>query len=173
MWIDVETTGLDEHKDELLEIGILVTDQTLNQLGSRKSVIWHEALPAFDSSIAKMHIENGLFAACERAGTSHIRSRIDREFREWILQNKFYNLPLAGSNPSFDRRFCEVHLPRTAALFHHRHFETNNFRVMFPSIEKPQPDVKHRAMPDILCEIEYTKSFLHYAPPNLITSVVP
>lgn len=66
-WTDIESTGLDEDKDHLLEVALVITDDDLNEVSAASVVVQPvgvldvEALD-LDPEVRKMHTLNGLFA---------------------------------------------------------------------------------------------------------------
>src|SRR5688572_8415963 len=72
VWIDLETTGLDVQRDELLEAAMVITDDDLRPIAQGSKVRhWNEnfqgkALIDFIGAdfVVEMHTKNGLIAEC-------------------------------------------------------------------------------------------------------------
>jgi oligoribonuclease (3'-5' exoribonuclease)/NTP pyrophosphatase (non-canonical NTP hydrolase) len=160
LWIDLETTGLDPVEDCILEIGAVITDEYLDE-----ETDFH-AFPesGFEAKfsnvfVAKMHQENGLIKERREADTFPFYEMID-DFYHWILDNNAIGLELAGSNPSFDRSFIEAKMPKVAALFSHRHFDTSTLRILHDVKKRDGEITAHRSLPDIRADIEFVKQYL-------------
>ena len=62
LWIDIETTGLDEHTSRMLEVGMILTDGDLNEVASVEVVLgWRDphGMPMPDV-VREMHTRSGL-----------------------------------------------------------------------------------------------------------------
>ncbi len=154
LWVDTETTGLDPHRDVLIEVALIATNSPLEEQGRISRVIHVPADYPLSDFIARMHTANGLVAAC-RASTYTLQG-VDEELSEWVRTRFYANRPIAGSNPQFDRGFLKVHLPRLAALFHYRSFDVNTLAMFFGQ-GKPETKTAHRAMDDIERDLALTR----------------
>lgn len=169
-WIDVETTGLDPDEDCLLEVALVITDPELNIEAQYESII----LPAHDKwgmcpYVAKMHDDNYLLYDIrklmddeEQFGIScHRVPAVMRELFDFVVRNNAIDLPLAGSCPSFDRRFLKKNMPQVEALFSYCHFDLSTLRILHGVKHNSDDEkCKHRAMPDIMQDIAFARSFL-------------
>lgn len=159
LWCDLETTGLNEHVDKILEIAIVATDEKLQV----EAILNHhifiterllaELLPE-DSEVRKMHTDSGLLALCT-SEESRMRVSVAREVSEFMDQAGICGRPMAGSNPAFDRRFLKESMPEVESKFHYRSFDMNTI-YMLAGIDKDKdlPPVKHRAVDDIYRDLE-------------------
>lgn len=102
-WTDVETTGLDETKGDLLEIAIVVTDDQLNEVASASTVIRPPV--SLDATIAKMdpyvkdmHTKNGLIDELRNLAPAPPSDKSELErVSEWFESEMiaaFRNLPV-------------------------------------------------------------------------------
>lgn len=151
----METTGLDEHKGKLLEVGIVLTDKDLNIIDAVSRVIDNGVgtLDLTDDYVKKMHTDNGLFDEIAESGTPLPVTEmvLVKEVLSW--KEAWFAPVLAGSCPSFDRRWLEVHMPTLARLVSHRHFDMAWPRTVW-DLPKPPGETPHRAIPDILRDID-------------------
>jgi len=102
VWLDLETTGLNEFQDTILEIACIVTDDELNEHASFERTVYfpdgkHLAeLPEetaiqfaqgqlIDPYVVKMHRKNGLWDACAEA-TDTLES-VDLAFAKFLREN--------------------------------------------------------------------------------------
>src|SRR5687768_10559500 len=62
VWLDLEMTGLDEHRCAILQAAMIITDSSLNEIVSTDIVIWtpESALQEMVPIVKDMHTKNGL-----------------------------------------------------------------------------------------------------------------
>ncbi|PSN36513.1 hypothetical protein C0J52_05051 [Blattella germanica] len=101
VWIDLEMTGLDVEKDQILEIACLVTDATLNSVVEGPDVIIHQP----DSVLASMndwclehHAKSGLTEASRKSKTSLL------EAEQKVINFLKEHVPRGGGTQSCLRR---------------------------------------------------------------------
>lgn len=116
-WCDLETTGLDQVHDPIIEIGVVITEiappcvelasYTVNVLPSPNDE-WKDRM---DSYVLEMHTINGLLSDIE----SDSKPLREAEIEIINLLSTFgrpHNFMLAGSGVShFDRRFIASQMP--------------------------------------------------------------
>ncbi len=106
IFVDVEASGVDPHKDSLVSVGAIDFDNPLN-IFYEECRIWEGA------HVEKEALEINGFT---REEITDPKKKTDREvvedFLKWI--EKCDNHTLAGQNPSFDRDFLE----KTAHRYH-------------------------------------------------------
>lgn len=169
-WADVETTGLDSHKDSLLEIAVLVTDRDLNILdeeGFHATVKYRPTEVAYLMSNAVplvqiMHHETGLWG---RLSDDDALSLPEIDFELSIYLARFGDaktMPLAGSSVALDQNFINANLPRVANFLDYHLRDVSSVAGMvydwydFPRSQKASD---HTAMVDIR---ESIKELKHY-----------
>lgn len=119
-WVDLETTGVDEFADPILEVGLIITtvEPPFEELTSYEAVIdpnpirfprWRDRMNDF---VTKMHTTNGLLSDISSAAAKSP----ERVQQEMILAlagvSREHNFMLAGSGVGhFDRRFLHVQMP--------------------------------------------------------------
>lgn len=146
LWIDVETTGLDEHTARLLEVGMILTDGDLNEVACIDVVLgWRNPreLPMVDL-VREMHEASGLFD--EVAASRMCLREAEDLLVAWVDANDARGLFMAGSGVHFDRRWLRHLMPTLAACFNYRNFDATTLRYFF-NTEKEAP--KHRVLGDI------------------------
>lgn len=164
---DVETTGLDPKTDRLLEVGIVIVE-----LPTFKILEEAEVQFAFDRSrytgyihpkVVDMHIENGLWDACEKPEAYDDYQKMDADLSAFLVANGCQGSQLAGFNPSFDRGFLRERLPGLEKLFHYRNFDTNSFWLLREFIEGRDSSrakgCAHRAVADCKQAIQAVEEF--------------
>lgn len=138
-WIDFETNGLKASFAMPLELGIIVTDVNLNELGRRSWLIdsrvglTFEAMLSFDAYINTLHRNNGLLddlQSAERSGELRRRFEVDDEALTWlrgfIPEGKIL---LAGSSVHFDKAFVSEHFPKLEANSNHRLVDVSGWQT--------------------------------------------
>lgn len=130
MWVDVETTGLDPHKCDILEIGVILTDHKMVELDRYHAIVSHYDPLTWEPEALKMHMESGLAKVCIDATGSHL-STIRQKL--WALLNRYENRHpdgkppvLAGSSVHFDRKWLEVYLPSWVGWLNYRNFDVSS-----------------------------------------------
>lgn len=118
-WVDLETTGTDERRDDIIEFALIVTDMALNVVYEYDAVVgpesydWLERIKEVDA-VLKMHTNNGLIndimnGECEQL--YHLDRWISQEL-EHTVQIEPHAVMLAGSGVGhFDRRFIRWDMP--------------------------------------------------------------
>ena len=98
LWVDFETTGLDTHRDEIIEAAFILTDTDLTEVGRWEKIFQPSTL------------------AMERL----LDNKIVREMHVAPIVSEDDGVYLAGSGvAAFDRRFIDRDLPGVAGLLHY------------------------------------------------------
>lgn len=114
LWTDIETTGLDECRDAVLEIGMQATDWDLHPLDRGMRVVvrssrWWWRRLRVSAYCRHMHTVNRLIDEVD-AGGAHTfsRSEAGSAVVEYSAKHSEGGVPLlAGSSVDFDRRFLK------------------------------------------------------------------
>jgi oligoribonuclease len=166
IWIDMEMSGLDPEKCEILEIACIVTDGDLNELGEGVDLVVHQSdavLSAMDEWCTRHHGQSGLTAAVKASPIS-VREA-ERRVVDTLRQhtNKGQS-PLCGSSVSHDRRFIDRYMPELSAWLHYRTVDVSTVKELvkrwYPDVSVPQKKNAHRALDDIresIHELRYYK----------------
>jgi oligoribonuclease len=154
-WFDCETTGLDENKDDIFEVAVLVTDDGLNIIEEYQAVIFanQTTLEKMNDWAKSQHQLSGLISDCRNSLISL------SEAEEKVLEIINRNFPagerpvLSGSSIHFDRGFIAKFLPKLHTKLHYRHLDVSSFiyglsKVKLVNFERKMK-ATHRAMPDI------------------------
>lgn len=180
-WLDLETTGADEHAGSIVEVGAIVTDPDLREVEEISLLVlpdpdhWEEMAPV----VQRMHEASGLTDAIEdamaqpdRADALDVREA-DRILRQFLDRHAVSGrVILAGSGVShFDHRWIRLHLPRSAKRLTWWAYDVGNVRRFLGSIDtdllRPvQGDKAHRGIVDArdhLDEWRYFRSMVREA----------
>lgn len=118
-WLDLETTGTDEHSDDVIEVGIVLTDAKLHVIADGTWKVAPQgrtvdaAFAAASPVVQRMHNRNGLWS--DLAKSALTREQADAWITQWMLDTTGgrKHVGLAGSGVAhFDRRFIAAQLPK-------------------------------------------------------------
>lgn len=175
-WTDLETTGLHPEHDEILEVGIVLTDCDLNVLGEANWIVRPRTLDlvALHPAVRVMHTDNGLIdeitsaIAVEQLDPErYIKTyrswnikAVDLQVKNWIDDqlpaDESWRVALGGSGVShFDIRWIQRHMPFFNALLYRSTVDVGVVRrfiemvVQRPDLVPAQHrDLSHRALDD-------------------------
>lgn len=165
VWIDLETTGLDEddqmsgiHTHKILEVGMHITDSKFNIIDDGLDIVIHHKKEDIDplmiDFVKSFHSENGLLQRVED-------STIDLSQAQQLMIDYFnkHNIlpkssPICGNSVSLDKNFLLAQMPDFCDLLHYRKIDVSSFKEV---INRLYPDKKngfrkiaqHRALDDI------------------------
>lgn len=166
VWLDLETTGLDPQTDDIIEVSVILTDDSLNEISRFDRVVYSpiaqgvidgyrlwgkEAMSdeslhipgraAIHPKVVEMHMASGLWYEARRGMAL---KTVDEDLAALITAFRALGAPqLAGSTISFDRGFLAAHMPKTIATLHHRNVDVTTFnetaRRFWPEVHKSRP----------------------------------
>lgn len=177
LWLDIETTGLEPSKGEILEIGFIVTDLELNEIDSierlRKGRPLNKIKEMCDDYVLGMHSRNGLFndleALKEPTSSSELIDFVGKHFPSNAKKPELH-----GSTVHFDKKWVDYHIPELGRLFDYRVVDVSTLKIMLQNYAKvhaksmeeirksEHPDIAHRALDDIRCSIVEYKQYLKF-----------
>ncbi len=159
LWLDIETTGLSENEDLLLEIGLVLTDDHLCISASTSVVVGYNRIRELVTNefVAKMHEANGLLDAVERSDVTTLHA--EQVLLEWIEKHKAAGLYMAGSGVHFDRRWLSRWMPALVRVWHYRNFDMTTLRYFF---NEEKATTEHRALDDLKQNIADLRRLLGY-----------
>jgi oligoribonuclease len=175
VWCDTETTGLEEKKDLLLEVALVVTDDDLKERAAMSWIINHGKKSAEISMklvVREMHERSGLLRDIDAGQGSHSAEAAAYLIEAW-LQDTFGSLPdlkqipLAGSTIGFDRKFLRQYMPGIEEFFNHRSIDVSTLteianrwnRPVYAHRPKQDKHVPHRALDDARNSAEYLRYY--------------
>jgi oligoribonuclease len=166
VWIDLEMTGLDTTRDEILEIATVVTDSQLNIVAQGPVIAIHHPdalLAAMDDWNQRTHAGSGLI---ERVRASVIDTRDAEQqtlafIQQYVPKNRS---PLCGNSICQDRRFLARLMPRLDEWLHYRNLDVSSVKELarrwrpevYSGFEKKNT---HKALDDILESIAELKYY--------------
>lgn len=170
LWLDLETTGLDPHKDRILECAFaLARLDAPFDLGPMHQAVFHLAPPEWHGLhpvVREMHAKNGLLEECAATGTllsameDVLVPLLDALTPEYDEQGKRLLPVLAGSSIHFDHAFIRVHMPLLSERLSHRHYDVSAVKLFCQSLGMPRfPKAEaHRAEADIRESVAHAKA---------------
>ncbi len=166
IWIDLEMTGLDPQRDQIIEIATVVTDARLQILAQGPVIAIHQpqsVMDAMDEWNTSHHGNSGL---TERVGNSSSSTR-DAEtetlefLRRYVPPGKS---PMCGNSICQDRRFMARLMPELEVFFHYRNLDVSTLKEL-ARLWKPEllagfvKKGAHLALDDILESIDELKYY--------------
>ena len=167
-WIDLEMTGLDPESHVIVEIAVIITDGSLDEIIEGPDLVLRADETELDKMapvVREMHEGSGLTEAIRKSAISVGEAeRLVLEFvREYLPEPG--QAPLAGNSVHADRAFLRKHMPALEAWFHYRNVDVSTVKELarrwYPEVLEKAP-VKgggHRALADIRESIEELKYF--------------
>lgn len=165
IWIDLEMTGLDTMRDQIIEIATIVTDAQLNEIAVGPELVVGQSkdiLDAMDEWNTRQHGESGL---AQRVLESNLRVE-DAEQATLAFLKKHVEAgrsPMCGNSICQDRRFLARLMPELEAFFHYRNLDVSTLKIL-ANAWAPQlaagfeKTSSHRALDDIrdsIAELNY------------------
>ncbi|MCL1897382.1 MAG: oligoribonuclease [Micrococcales bacterium] len=177
VWVDCEMTGLDLTVDALVEIAVVVTDSSLEQLGEGLDIIVKPPQAALDQMsvfVRRMHTTSGLLDQLDGGVTLEQAQTLIMEYVTAQVPQSG-KAPLAGNSVSTDRGFIDRDLPKLGRFLHYRTIDVSSIKELarrwYPRAYFASPEKRggHRALGDIydsIDELRYYRSALLVAEPG-------
>lgn len=172
VFVDTETTGLNETKDHVLELALVAVSLPSFEVVAQGSwlvtpPIWPTVKRNLPERVLKMHEASGLVADLENKAKLSLRE-VEQEACNFVTQHAprtmEWHTPMAGAGPDFDRRFLARHMAKLVGLFHYRNFDVRSLTQLQDWVFGiKHVDSPHRALPDCLKAVEDVKKFLGLA----------
>lgn len=178
VWIDLETTGLDQDfgmlgciKHKILEIGVHITDEKLNIIDEGLNIVIHqdihEILNLSSAYVINMHENNGLFEKVKKSTTNLIEAEklIISHLKKYGVEKGVS--PVCGNNVGFDKNFINAQMNELNDFLHYRKIDVSSFKELFkrrePEVaDKVSKKLSHRALDDIKESIEELKVYSEF-----------
>jgi oligoribonuclease len=132
IWMDLEMTGLDPFRDQILEIATIVTDERLEILAQGPVIAINQpehVLAEMDDWNRQHHGDSGLLSRVRSSG--YDEQRAEREtlaFLQAYVPAK--KSPLCGNSICQDRRFLARCMPRLESYFHYRNLDVSSLKIL-------------------------------------------
>lgn len=161
VWLDLETTGIDDRTSVILEIATIVTDKNLEILAEGPSLVIHqpdEILTTMVPWCIDQHGKSGLTEASRKSTVS--LEEAEEQTLDFVRTHCLRGRPpLCGNSIGFDRRFVMHHMPRFNAYLNYRNVDVSSIKELvtrwYPGLpETAEKESAHRALDDIRESIE-------------------
>lgn len=132
IWIDLEMTGLDPLRDEIIEVATIVTDAELNTLAEGPALAIHQSDDVLDAMDDWNQAHHGASGLIERVKASALSVR-DAELATldflaaWVPSKAS---PMCGNSVCQDRRFMARLMPELEAWFHYRNLDVSTVKEL-------------------------------------------
>ena len=178
VWIDCEMTGLDLHKDALVEVAVLVSDPELSVLDEGLDLLIKppaDALEQMVDVVRNMHTASGLLAALD--ATSLTIGEAEQQLLAYVKQHvpQPGKAPLCGNTIATDRAFLARDMPELDRWLHYRMVDVSTIKELsrrwYPKAYYSAPVKRggHRALADItesIAELRYYRQAIFVPPPG-------
>ncbi|MBX3590786.1 MAG: oligoribonuclease [Burkholderiaceae bacterium] len=176
VWVDMEMTGLNPVVDRIIEVAIVVTDDSLQIVAQSEAFAIRQPAAVLDAMDQWNRATHGRSGLVDRV----LASPWTEASAEQALLDFLAPLvppgksPMCGNSICQDRRFMARYMPRLEAHFHYRNIDVSTLKEL---CKRWRPDVAkafvkrsaHTAMADIAESIDelrhYRDNFLSLAPP--------
>lgn len=168
-WVDLEMSGLDENKDRILEVAVVITDMDFSPLDEFHRIVYQpqEVLDGMDEWCQRTHGESGLTAAVP-TGTpivtveGELLALTDKHFKSGE------RIVLCGNSVGNDKRFLDRYMPELAKRLHYRIIDVSSFKEVFREKYgiKFEKGNAHRAVDDVHESIRELKLYLSHVQPS-------
>lgn len=158
VWMDLEMTGLDDERERIIELAVLITDGDLNLIAEGPELVLHQddaVLAAMDAWNTKHHTASGLVERVKASTVTEAEAEAQvLAFVDAHCKGKD-RPPLAGNSIHQDRRFIRRYLPKLDARLHYRMIDVSTVKELarrwYPDVYERRPDKNesHRALDDI------------------------
>ena len=182
VFLDLETTGLNERDGSILELAAIVVDDDLRELARFETLVRPLAgeAGALSPFILDMHSKSGLLADIfEDKANTVLRDTVPRRHQAeqlalaWLdevapAQAGTKPPPLGGSSVHFDRAWLKEHMPLLEKRFAYRNIDVSTFlecsnrwtpELTRSGMDPAAPKTPHRAMPDIEFSLERLRAY--------------
>jgi oligoribonuclease len=167
LWIDLETTGLDPEKCEILELAVILSDFSTKNLYFQYEFQIHYDLNnlKLDNWCKIQHEKSGLLSKVEKSKLSlnWVEDFILNELS--IIINNETKIYISGNSVHFDKSFIKIHMKKLYNILSHRILDVSSLAIVYKNLnieyynKAPVKKYKHTALDDI---IESINEYRHY-----------
>ena len=163
--MDLEMTGLDDEKDRILEVAVIVTDLEFNILDQYESVVFQppEVVDGMNDWCKEHHGRSGLTA---KIPNGKPLEEVEKDLI--IVGRKHFHakerIVIVGNSIGNDRRFIDRYWKSFAELLHYRMVDVSSYKEIFREKYGVEFQKKnsHRAVDDVIESIHELKHYLGF-----------
>lgn len=162
-WLDLETGGLDENRQPIIEVGSIITDSSLNEVARFREVVYQpsETIQAFDPMALEMHQKSGLIHELSAGKPLAV---VEQTLVDFIQRHykQGEEVILAGNSVHFDRAFIRRHMPAVYRLLFYRQLDVSSLKIVTQMVHgiEPAKPMPHFALEDLELSIRELKTYL-------------
>ncbi|MCI4012543.1 oligoribonuclease [Brevibacterium sp. ZH18] len=160
-------TGLDEVKDELVEVAAVITDFDLKPLDEGIDIVIKPSAAALENMndfVTKMHTTSGLITELDGGTTiADAQTQVLDYIKKHVPEAG--KAPLGGNSVGTDKVFLTKQMPELVDYLHYRIIDVSSIKELskqwFPRayFQSPEKHGGHRALGDILDSIMELKYY--------------
>lgn len=162
-WVDVETTGTDYRLHDVIELGVIITDDKFCEIARSSWVVCDTTHNRVWNQVAlDMHAKSGLLSEL-KDGISIFDASVSA--RAFIDQHNAVGSPMCGASVHFDRAFIQEQCKSMYDAFSYRNFDVSSLVQAAKLVGLDVLEIKrnhHRVMPDIEDSIELARQCVQY-----------
>lgn len=132
IWIDLEMTGLDTQRDEIIEIATIVTDNALNVIAEGPAIaikVGDIVLNSMNDWCKTQHQQSGLIERVRRSSVS--LQEAEAQTLRFLKQHCDEGVsPMCGNSICQDRRFLARQMPMLERYFHYRNLDVSTIKEL-------------------------------------------
>lgn len=166
LWMDLETTGLSVDEDDIIEVGMAVTDQRLDVLDTYEEVVrpTRRGFARIEGNdvVHGMHEGSGLLDLLDSGQAAAV---VEREMHDFVDEHFGIDstgvLPAGSGFDRFDRVFLQVYWPVFESRLHYGAVDLGGFRRLVDTFDIValkdcwrEPAIPHRALEDVLAMVD-------------------
>ncbi|WP_025778600.1 oligoribonuclease [Brevibacterium sp. VCM10] len=154
-------TGLDEVRDELIEVAAIVTDFELNPLDEGIDIVIRPSADAranMNEFVTNMHTSSGLITELDSGTTvAEAQTKVLEYVKKHVPEAG--KAPLGGNSVGTDKVFLTKQMPELVEHLHYRIIDVSSIKELskqwFPRVyfQAPAKHGNHRALGDIIDSI--------------------
>lgn len=169
VWLDLEMTGLEVHKDAVLEIATVVTDDQLNEVAVGPNIVIHqydEILSHMNEWCVTQHTKSGLVTEVKASTIS--LAQAEEATLSFLKEISEKGALLCGNSIASDREFLKYHMPTLEKFFGYRMLDVSAVKECVQRWYGNDTQAKfvkkdrHRALPDVYESIEELRHYRKY-----------
>ncbi|XP_042855338.1 oligoribonuclease, mitochondrial-like [Penaeus japonicus] len=167
VWVDLEMTGLDVSKEEIMEAAVIVTDSDLNVVAEGPNLVLKvddKVLDNMNDWCKQHHGDSGLTASCKKSEIT--LAAAEDQLLQFVAQHtEKGKAPLAGNSVHADKKFLDKYMPKLMKHLHYRIVDVSTVKELcrrwYPEdfAAAPAKKLSHRALDDIKESIEELKYY--------------